>query len=456
MNKHVKNTVTKLLILLITLIVVLVGSLFIIFKDDYFKDIVNSCRVIVSEDLINISKAYEDYEETNVETIYTYTIVNLDGKIIKTIEDEKRYYIPLNELSFDNWYEVNNKQVVRYSAPLIREGEIKEIVIFTIPKDDILKIRGDRRGFIWYIPSILIFLAIMFIIHKIYRIINVDILVPINEMHNSAMEILKGNYFEKIKYDYQGEIGEFSHDFERMRDSLKVSREREETLKKAEKELLACISHDLKTPISNISGYCEGILDGVVKEENQIKRYAGIILKKSKVLTKLLDDMLEFSKAEINQMSIKKQEVYSMEFFKGLLDEISMDVISSGREFIINGEIPNLLINLDGDRIGQVLNNIISNSIKYTSDKGIITISFKKLKDGLEVSLNDDGVGIASEELPFVFNKFYRGEKHRNQNITGSGLGLSIAKYIIEMHKGNIEVRSYKEKGTIVTFGINN
>ncbi|NKF05814.1 HAMP domain-containing histidine kinase [Clostridium gasigenes] len=456
MNKHVKNTVTKLLILLITLIVVLVGSLFIIFKDDYFKDIVNSCRVIVSEDLINISKAYEDHEETNVETIYTYTIVNLDGKIIKTIEDEKRDYIPLNELSFDNWYEVNNKQVVRYSAPLIREGEIKEIVIFTIPKDDILKIRGDGRGFIWYIPSIVIFLAIMFIIHKIYRIINVDILVPINEMHNSAIEILKGNYFEKIKYDYQGEIGEFSHDFERMRDSLKVSREREETLKKAEKELLACISHDLKTPISNISGYCEGILDGVVKEENQIKRYAGIILKKSKVLTKLLDDMLEFSKAEINQMSIKKQEVYSMEFFKGLLDEISMDVISSGREFIINREVPNLLINLDGDRIGQVLNNIISNSIKYTSDKGIITISFKKLKDGLEVSLNDDGVGIASEELPFVFNKFYRGEKHRNQNIPGSGLGLSIAKYIIEMHKGNIEVRSYKEKGTIVTFSINN
>ncbi|MBU3135416.1 HAMP domain-containing histidine kinase [Clostridium gasigenes] len=456
MNKHVKNTVTKLLILLITLIVVLVGSLFIIFKDDYFKDIVNSCRVIVSEDLINISKAYEDHEETNVETIYTYTIVNLDGKIIKTIEDEKRDYIPLNELSFDNWYEVNNKHVVRYSAPLIREGEIKEIVIFTIPKDDILKIRGDGRGFIWYIPSIVIFLAIMFIIHKIYRIINVDILVPINEMHNSAIEILKGNYFKKIKYDYQGEIGEFSHDFERMRDSLKVSREREETLKKAEKELLACISHDLKTPISNISGYCEGILDGVVKEENQIKRYAGIILKKSKVLTKLLDDMLEFSKAEVNQMSIKKQEVYSMEFFKGLLDEISMDVISSGREFIINGEIPNLLINLDGDRIGQVLNNIISNSIKYTSDKGIITISFKKLKDGLEVSLNDDGLGIASEELPFVFNKFYRGEKHRNQNIPGSGLGLSIAKYIIEMHKGNIEVRSYKEKGTIVTFSINN
>ena len=88
MNKYVKNTVTKLLILLITLIVVLVGSLFILFKDDYFKAIVNSCRVIVSEDLINISKAYEDDEETNVETIYTYTIVNLDGKIMKTIEDE--------------------------------------------------------------------------------------------------------------------------------------------------------------------------------------------------------------------------------------------------------------------------------------------------------------------------------------------------------------------------------
>ena len=150
--------------------------------------------------------------------------------------------------------------------------------------------------------------------------------------------ILKGDYSEKVKYDYDGEVGEFSHDFEAMRDGLKVLRESEEKLKKSEKELIACISHDLKTPIATISGYCEGILDGVVKDEENIKRYASIILKKSKVLTKLIDDMLEYSKAEINQMTINKEEVYSEKYFLEVFEDISMDVASSGKKFVLEGQ----------------------------------------------------------------------------------------------------------------------
>ena len=166
----------------------------------------------------------------------------------------------------------------------------------------------------------------------------------------------------------------------------------------------------------------------------------GIILKKARVLTKLLDDILEFSKAEINQMTIKKQETYSEEFFTALLEEASMDVVSSGRKFILQGEIPNLLINLDRDKVAQAINNIISNAVKYTTIDGIITIAFERISEGLRISIKDNGVGIAAEELPLVFNKFYRGEKHRNQNIPGSGLGLSIAKYIAEAHNGSIEM----------------
>ena len=275
-------------------------------------------------------------------------------------------------------------------------------------------------------------------------------------MHKSAREILKGNYLEYVNYDYHGEIGEFSHDFEAMRDSLVVAREKEENIKRAEKELLACISHDLKTPIANISGYCEGIIDGVVKEEKDIKRYIGIILKKSRVLNKLLDDILELSKAEINQMTINKKEVYSKEFFEELLEEVSMDVAASGKQFILKTEIPNIIINLDQEKITQVINNIISNAVKYTNDDGIIAMSFKKLNDGLEIICEDNGIGIGQEELKLVFNKFYRSDKHRNQNIPGSGLGLSIAKYIVEMHNGNIELFSEKTIGTTVIIKIRN
>ncbi|MGL5352866.1 MAG: HAMP domain-containing sensor histidine kinase [Clostridium sp.] len=456
MNKYLKKKIIRYLALLIALITTLVLSVVILIKDDYFKDIVNSCRVLASDELYNISNAYEDGTYKNIEGKYTYTIISLDGQVIKSTEKDALDKVSIKNVSFDNWYDVKNSDVVRYSSPIVINEKIENIVIFTIPKEDIVNIRNDKKSLLYYVPILLIILGILLVIYKIYKIINNDILGPINEMHKSASEILKGNYLTKVIYDYHGEIGEFSHDFEKMRDSLMVARDKEEKLKIAEKELLACISHDLKTPIANISGYCEGIIDGVVKEEKDVKRYAGIILKKSKVLTKLLDDVLELSKAEINQMSINKQEIYSREFFTALVEEISMDVISNNREFIIEGEIPNLLINLDKDRIGQVIGNIVANSIKYTNVGGIINMKFKKLQDVIEISIKDNGIGIATEELQFVFNKFYRGEKHRNQNIPGSGLGLSISKYIIEMHKGNIEMISQKEIGTTVIFTIKN
>ena len=452
MNNYIKKTLTKLLAILLILIISFGISVYFLVKDDYFKDITNSCRVLVSDQLNNISMGNE-----NADKRYKYTIVSLDGKVIKSTENEKVNKISLTNLSFDNWYEVNNEGLVRYSTTLIANGKIENIVIFSIPKEDIIDFRNDINAHnIYKISTVLILIGIIFIIYRIYKLINKDILLPIREMHKSAGEIVRGNYLEKVNYDYCGEIGEFSHDFESMRDSLVVASERERNLKKAEKDLLACISHDLKTPIANISGYCEGIIDGVVKEEQDIKRYAHIILKKARVLTKLLEDILELSKAEINQMSITKKEIYSKEFFEELLEEVAMDVMGSRRKFIVENEIPNILINIDEEKMTQVINNIISNAVKYTDDNGVISLEFSKIHEGIEIRIKDNGIGIAAEEVDLVFNKFYRSEKHRNQNIPGSGLGLAIAKYITEMHNGSIEMISGKGRGTTVIVRIRN
>ncbi|MGL5870699.1 sensor histidine kinase [Clostridium chrysemydis] len=452
MNNYIKNTLLRFLIILSILIILLGATITFLVKDDYFKDITNSCRVLVSDQLNDISIDYENVDET-----YKYTIISLDGNVVKSTEEEVPQNISLNNIAFDNWYNVDNDEIVRYYTPLIKNGKIENIVIFTIPKVDIIKFRNDIDGnAIYKISIVLILLGIAFIIYRIYRLVKKDVLEPINKMHKSASEIFKGNYLKKVNYDYFGEIGEFSHAFENMRDSLVFSSEKEKQLKIEEKELLACISHDLKTPISNISGYCEGIIDGVVKDEKDVKRYAGIILKKARVLSKLLDDILELSKAEINQMTINKKEIYSKEFFEELFEEISMDVISSGRKFIVENEAHNLLINLDEDKMTQAINNIISNAIKYTGSDGVICVRFEKVTDGLEIRIKDNGIGIAADELGLVFNKFYRSEKHRNQNISGSGLGLSIAKYIIQLHNGSIEIISGKGEGTTVIVTVRN
>lgn len=160
----------------------------------------------------------------------------------------------------------------------------------------------------------------------------------INVLKNLNIEIYKGDFtvimgssgsgkstllysLSTMDAPTSGKINLFGKNISNIREK-EASFEKEEKLKIAEKELLACISHDLKTLITNIHAYCEGILDGIVKEERDIKRYANVILNKSKAITKMLDDMLEVSKAEINKMTIKKEAVYTEEFFKSLVEEI--------------------------------------------------------------------------------------------------------------------------------------
>lgn len=455
MNKYIRGSLARLIVLLSSLIIVLMVSVIYIVKEDYFKDIDNTCRVLVHDQMNNILEY--GYENKELKMEYGYAIIDLEGRVINSTEENLPMEMSLQSFSFDNWQYDSKEEIIQYNAPLIKNNKIENIVLFYIPKDKIIEFRNDQSSkWIYKTISFAMLIGIIITIYKIYKLVNKDILEPIEEMHKSSTEILKGNYLKKVKYDYYGEIGEFSHEFEKMRDGLLVASEEAGKLKVAEKELLACISHDLKTPIANISGYCEGIIDGVVKEEKDVKRYAGIILKKVKVLTKLLDDILELSKAEINQMSINKQEIYSKEFFEELLEEISMDVCSSGRIFTLEGEIPNLLMYIDVEKITQVMNNIISNSIKYTKRDGIINVSFFRINEGLEIRVKDDGIGIGANELSLVFDKFYRGEKHRNQNIPGSGLGLAIAKYIVEMHNGSIKLLSDKQNGTTVIIRIHN
>lgn len=458
MNNYLKNRFKKFILFSVLGIIALSFSIFMLSKNKEFDNKINCCRVITSKLINNIEECYskDNIEDIYIDT-YKYSLISLEGKVLKTTEDgikSGQIESLRTGLGFDNFYEENNPKEVRYSTPIIINNKAIAMVRVIIPKTDILINTKDSKTNYFIILLIVSVFTILYSFYSIYKFIAIDILKPISQMHESAKAILKGDLGEKVEYDYQGEIGNFSHDFEAMRDNLKEAKESEQRLKKSEKELIACISHDLKTPIAAISGYCEGIIDGVVKEEKDIKKYSNIILKKSRVLTKLIDDMLEFSKAEINQMTIKKEEIYWSSFFTEVLEELSLDIESTGRKLRVEGEIKNIIVSIDRKRIQQVIYNLVSNSIKYTKNNGIITIKNEKKSEYIVISVKDDGSGIGEGDLPYVFNKFYRGEKHRNLDIPGSGLGLSIAKYIVEQHGGSIGVNSLTEQGTEVTFSI--
>ena len=179
-------------------------------------------------------------------------------------------------------------------------------------------------------------------------------------------------------------------------------------------------------------------------------------LTKVKVLNKLTEDILEHSKAQMNQLQMQKREFYADAFFKELLEEYRQEALS--QEYQLTYELPpKVLILIDPDRIAQVVQNIVSNAVKYRKDRCEIQVSFEIMEQEkriLVISISDNGTGIEAADIPFVFDLFYRGNKARTQNVPGSGIGLNISKYIVEQHGGTMECDSVVGVGTTISFSI--
>lgn len=426
-------------------------------KNNYYPT-VNRGRVLTSSAKIQIEEALEKGDSINsLKTGYPYAVADLQGRILASSINryEKDSIVDLqNFLEYDGRALLEQPGLIKYSIPIIVRNTQVATAVFFISKEEFLSSSPKSATLLNMMPIIISLLAIVVLTLVIYIFSKKDVLIPILQLHKSAKSILKGDFSNKITYDYDSEVGQFCHDFEAMRDELKFSKERELAVKANEKELLACLSHDIKTPLTAINGYVAGIKDGIVKDRAGIENYCAIILKRVKMLSKLLEDILEHSKAELNKMDITLSEFYCGEFFRDLMEDLSVEIRTKGLQFNPPNKIPDLLMNADKKRLTQVVYNLVSNSIKYSKDQGSIDIYFENSSNFLKVYVKDTGIGINSADVPYIFNKFYRGEKSRSQNIAGSGLGLSISKYIMEAHGGFIQCVESSNSGTTMCFGI--
>lgn len=455
-----KSIALKLRIITIAIVLlaifVTVYSGVLIYNKNTMYPTVNKGRVLTNSIKLDIEEALSknDFDQ-EIESPYYYAVIDLSGKVLSSTINE---YKKDDLINFNDFVEYDNKTyseepgLIKYSAPVAIDNKQVGTAIFLIPKENYLPISPGAITILNLVPIIICLIIISILTIYIYVFSKKDILVPLTTLHQSARRILKGDFSYKIEYDYDSEMGGFCHDFEAMRDEIKSSKKREVEIRVNEKELLACLSHDIKTPLTAINAYLLGIKDGIVKDKAGIDNYCQIILKRIKMLTKLLDDILEHSKAELNKMNVVLSEIYCADFFKDILEDLSVEAQSTGLEFRYSDKIPNLLISVDKKRISQVMYNLVSNSIKYSKKNGVISIKFEVSDDYLYVYVEDTGIGISSADIPYIFNKFYRGEKSRNQNIPGSGLGLSISKYIIEAHGGFINCDKSSSDGTIICF----
>ena len=284
----------------------------------------------------------------------------------------------------------------------------------------------------------------------IYR----SIATPLVKLKKATQNIKEGNLDFVLEVDGDDEFSELCRDFEEMRKRLKESAEEKVLMDKENKELISNISHDLKTPITAVKGYVEGIMDGVSDTPEKIDRYVKTIYNKTNEMDHLINELTFYSKIDTNRIPYTFSKLNVEDYFSDCAEEVGLELETRGIELVYANYVEdNVQVIADGEQIRRVIHNIISNAIKYMDKpKGIIQIRIKDVGDFIQVEIEDNGKGIAAKDLPSIFDRFYRTDVSRNSSKGGSGIGLSIVKKILEDHGGKVWATSRLGIGTIMYF----
>lgn len=261
---------------------------------------------------------------------------------------------------------------------------------------------------------------------------------PIVDLKNATKKIQMGDFNFSIKKESNDEIGELVEDFNTMIKKLN-------NLENIRKDLLSKISHDLSTPLTGIFGYIEAIEDRLIPEE-KLPETLKTIKDEIERLKKLINDLREYSfiesakfKLDLEELNLSSEIEHSLNIIKNKYLYKKINIFFNKQDINIFG---------DKKRIGEIFNNLFDNAFKFSYENGNIYIDLKKEDDKVLINIKDEGVGIDKEDIPLIFDKFYRGKNLENEGSKGFGLGLSIVKELVEAHKGKILVRSEKGKGT--------
>lgn len=302
--------------------------------------------------------------------------------------------------------------------------------------------------------AIAIMIILIFTSMFLTRWISRGVFEPINQLNKAMQNIAEGNLEYMLPAKDDGEIGELYRNYEDMRLRLKESTDEKILAEKQNKELVSNISHDLKTPITAIKGYVEGIMDGVADTPEKIDKYIKTIYNKANDMDRLINELTVYSGIDSNRIPYHYHRINVAEYFGDCIEEVGLDLESKNIELNYSNLVsPDTVIIADPEQLKRIINNIIGNSVKYMDkEKGEIDIRILDEIDSIRVEIEDNGKGIAAKDLPNIFERFFRTDASRNSAQGGSGIGLSIVKKIIEDHGGYIWATSKEGEGTCMHF----
>ena len=311
------------------------------------------------------------------------------------------------------------------------------------------------RSFLIYLFSAIIFILVLTSIvltQWVYK----GFFEPINRLNVAMQQIAEGNFEYSLTSEDTNEIGELYRNYEDMRLRLKESTEEKIQNERQNRELVSNISHDLKTPITAIKGYVEGIMDGVADTPEKMDRYIKTIYTKANDMNRLINELTYYSGIDSNRIPYNFHRINLAEFFQDCVEDVGLDLESKNIELNYSNLVdPSTRIIADPEQLKKVIDNIVGNSIKYMDKpKGVINIRILDEVDSVRVEIEDNGKGISTKDLGKIFERFYRTDASRNSSTGGSGIGLSIVKKIIEDHGGYIWATSKDGEGTCLHFVI--
>lgn len=466
----ISNTITVLIPFIITIIV---ASMYIFISSKMFEEDVsyNNFKklVLIEAELYDTKndiwkQKADNIEDPRFQQELSKKLLSINGEII-IIKNNSTIFASkdISKIDIEKCLQSTEHKSPKKIAKVDNNAYVVEVVPlkFTDGVDGnviLLAPAGkELDGMQKFIITIVLVFVISFIAANIFTSYSFSkrILKPITLLKNAAGQISTGDLECEIIQDGDEEIRELCADFEKMRVQLKDSIRMKMRYDDNRKMLVSSISHDLKTPITSIKGYVEGIMDGVANNPEKLRKYLTTIYSKAEQMDVMIDDLLLYSKLDLNQIPFDFQKVNILEYFSYCVQESTLEL----EKYNIKIRLENSLeeakyVMIDSQRLKRVIINIIDNSRKYMGkEQGEIIIMLRETNSSIVIEIKDSGVGIDKEHIDKIFDKFYRGDLARS-GTKGSGLGLAIAKQIVEGHRGKIWVISEENKGTSILISL--
>lgn len=271
-------------------------------------------------------------------------------------------------------------------------------------------------------------------------------------LRHSAHQLAAGDFSARVCLTEMDELTDVANAFNLMADQLEKAFARQKELEQARRDLIVAISHDLRTPLASARAMIEALADGVVSEPETMQRYYATTRIQIENLSGLINDLFELAQLDTGQVQLRLEPVNMNDLLSDVLETMQVHARNKGVSLraVFSQDLP--IIKAELDKIQRVLFNLVQNAIRHTPASGSIALATRVIPEGIQVDVVDSGEGIPTEDLPHVFDQFFRGDRSRSRETGGAGLGLAIARRIIEAHHGRIWVESQVGRGTCFSF----